>query len=95
MYFEGAMNTERVGAEVVLVSITRIQYPIAAKLYLDNSNNTSEYEGYILGLKLAQKIEIKRLAVFGDSELVISQTMGSYTTKAMRLSACDQTGQRI
>lgn len=77
------MNMEGVGA--VLVSITRKQYPIAGKLQFCNSNNTAEYEGCILGLKLVQSLGIKRLVVFGNSELVIWQTMGSYSSKKLLL----------
>lgn len=39
MYFDGAMNAEEVGAGAVPVSITGMQYLVAAKLCFNNSNN--------------------------------------------------------
>lgn len=41
-----------------------------------------------MGLKLARNIGIKRLVVFGDSELAIRQTMGSYNTKELHILPC-------
>lgn len=59
------MNAEWAGVGAVLVSIIGMQYPLGAKIYFNNSNNTTEYKKCILGLKLAQKMGIKRLAILG------------------------------
>lgn len=85
LYFDGASNAEGAGAKAVLVSITGDQYLVAIKLHFNNSNNTAEYEGCIVGLKLAQSMGVKRLAVFSDLELVIRQSTGAYTTKELHL----------
>lgn len=85
LYFDSAMNADDAGAGVVLVSITGEQYPAAVKLQFNNSNNIVEYERCILGLQLARSMGVQRLAVFGDSELVIRHTMGAYGTKELHL----------
>lgn len=39
-------------------------------------NNDAEYEALVHGLNLAQRMSIKRIQFFGDSELVVSQVRG-------------------
>jgi ribonuclease HI len=85
LYFDGASNATGAGAGAVLVSITGQQFPVAAKLGFCNSNNTAEYEACILGLELAINMRIKRLTVYGDSELVIKQANGDYSIREYRL----------
>ncbi len=45
------------------------------------TNNQSEYSALILGLKEALSRDIKRLYVFGDSQLVINQITNVYKVK--------------
>lgn len=71
LYFDGAVNMIGAGVGAILVSITGEQYPAAVKLRFHNSNNMAEYKGCILGLKLARRMGVRRLAIFRDSELVI------------------------
>ena len=47
------------------------EYMFAYKLHLPCFNNEAEYEFVLVGLKVARRLGIKRLKVFGDSELVI------------------------
>jgi ribonuclease HI len=49
------------------------------------TNNHAEYAGLILGLQQAKELEIKNLLVKGDSQLVISQMIGSYKCKSPNL----------
>ena len=53
------------------------------KKYLGDelTNNQAEYQGLILGLKLAQKNKIKKLSIFMDSELIVKQIKGEYRVK--------------
>jgi ribonuclease HI len=48
-------------------------------------NNVVEYETLLLLIELANNIGIKLLEVFGDSELIILQVKGVYSTKDERL----------
>lgn len=45
------------------------------------SNNEAECEALLIGLKAAKRHGIKKLKVFGDSELVIKQVGGTYEVK--------------
>jgi len=57
------------------------------KLAFDCSNNEAEYEALIAGLKILRKLNAKRIAVYGDSKLVIKQDKGKYQTKHPRMRA--------
>ena len=53
-----------------------------------STNNQSEYEGLIRGLKDAERHGIRRLLVKGDSELVIRQMTGQYRVTSVRCASC-------
>jgi hypothetical protein len=46
-----------------------------------------EYEALILGLEATRKMQITKLVVFGDLELVVQQVKGSYQTRNPRMRA--------
>ncbi|KAK6777928.1 hypothetical protein RDI58_024646 [Solanum bulbocastanum] len=46
---------------------------MAAKLQFDCTNNITEYEACILGLKMTIDINVHELLVIGDSDLLIHQ----------------------
>jgi len=45
------------------------------------TNNVAEYTGLIIGLKKALELGLKRLDIYGDSELIIKQIKGEYRVK--------------
>lgn len=55
------------------------------KLNFQCTNNIEEYEALLLGLHLLKKLGARRIAVNGDSELIIRQINGDYTAKYPRL----------
>ena len=57
------------------------------KLAFDCSNNEAEYEALIAGLKILKKLNVKRISVYGDSELIIKQVKGEYQAKHLRMRA--------
>ena len=62
-----------------------MHFPAYSKLNFDATNNVSEYEACILGLRLALDMDIRRLVVFGDSKLVIKQSTEEYATRDAKL----------
>jgi ribonuclease HI len=54
-------------------------------LEFDTTNNISEYEALMLGLKAAKNMGIDKIYVFGDSQLIIHQIKNIYQTKQHRL----------
>ncbi|XP_024016289.1 uncharacterized protein LOC112089766 [Eutrema salsugineum] len=57
------------------------------RLEFPASNNESEYEALLAGLRLAKGLGVRHLHAFCDSQLVASQLSGEYTTKNERMDA--------
>jgi ribonuclease HI len=85
MYFDGACSKEGSGAGIVFISPAKEVIPMSYKLEFDTTNNISEYEAFLLGLKAARDMGVDTLSVFGDSELIIHQIKNTYQTKQQRL----------
>ena len=75
LYFDGSVMGPGVGAGVILVSPEGGKFQYAVRLHFPASNNISEYEALISGLRIAIEIGATRLYVYGDSKLVIDQVM--------------------
>src|ERR1700733_4014011 len=45
----------------------------------------AEYEALLLGLKLVQSLQVTRISILGDSDLVIQQVKGNFVAKDNRL----------
>jgi ribonuclease HI len=95
MYFYGALNLDKAGAVVLLISPQGEQLKYVLQIHYKASNNGVEYEALIHGLRVAVSLGIKRLLAFGDSKVVIDQvnkewdcvkeTMDAYCTKIRKL----------
>ena len=59
------------------------------------SKNEVEYEVLLVEMKAAKRLGIKKLKVFGDSELVIKQVGGTYGVKNLSLAAYKATVLRL
>jgi hypothetical protein len=57
------------------------------KLTFDCTNNMTEYEALILGLKVLKELGMDKIAVHGDFELIINQVKGIYQAKHPRMRA--------
>jgi ribonuclease HI len=68
------MKTEA-GAGLLFISLLREHMRYAVRLHFPMSNNMTEYEALLCGLRIAIETGIKCLDVRGDSQLVIDQVM--------------------
>lgn len=59
------------------------------------TNNMAEYNGLILGLKMASSVYIDRLVIQGDSLLVLKQVQDEYQVKAPNLLALHEESQEL
>jgi ribonuclease HI len=73
MYFDGTLNLEGAGAEVLLIYPHGEQLKYVLQIHYKASNNGAEYEALIHRLRIAVSLGIKRLQAFGDSKVVIEQ----------------------
>jgi ribonuclease HI len=67
MYFNGSYTLKGAGAGVALIPSKGdiFKYPVQFE-FLD-TNNIVEYEGLIMGLRLAKDLDIRQLLIRGDS----------------------------
>ena len=95
MYFDGSIKLQGVGAGILFIAPGGEQLKYAFQLLFPASNNAAEYEALIHGLNIAISLGIKRLMVYGDSLVVISQinkdwdcstdSMGKYCAAVQKL----------
>jgi ribonuclease HI len=95
MYFDGSLKLQGAGAGILFIAPGAEQLKYALQLLFSASNNAAEYEALIHGLNIVVSLGIKRLMVYGDSLVVISQinkewdcsndSMGKYCTAVLQL----------
>jgi ribonuclease HI len=95
MYFDGLLKLQGAGTGILFIAPGGEQLNYALQLLFSASNNAAEYEALIHGLNIAVSLGIKRLMVYGDSLVVISQinkewdcsndSMGKYCTSIRKL----------
>ncbi|KAK1431626.1 hypothetical protein QVD17_08115 [Tagetes erecta] len=81
LHTDGASCKEGSGIGLLLVSPEGIELTHAVKLGFKTSNNETEYEALIAGLRLALKMEAHNLKAHVDSMLVANQINGIYEAK--------------
>jgi hypothetical protein len=73
MYFDGSLKLQGAGAGILFIAPGGEQLKYALQLLFLASNNAAEYEALIHGLNIVVSLSIKKLMVYGDSLVVISQ----------------------
>src|SRR5699024_4549859 len=91
----GSLKLQGAGAGILFIARGGEQLKYALQLSFLASNNAAEYEALIHGLNITISLGIKRLMVYGDSLVVISQinkdwdcstdSMGKYCTTIRKL----------
>ena len=89
MYFDGAANHSGYGIGVLFISPHGDHIPRSVRLaFVDRyptTNNIVEYEACILGLKTELELRIRRMEIFGDSNMVIRHIRGDWKTRDVKL----------
>ena len=86
VHFDGAISREGVGAEVDIIAPYCIKNNLFSyKFYFECTNNVAEYEALILGLEIMKELQAKIVHIYGDSELVIKQVLGTCQEKHPRM----------
>jgi ribonuclease HI len=73
MYFDGSLKLQGAGTGILFIAPGGEQLKYALQLLFSASNNAIEYEALIHELNIAISLGIKRLMVYEDSLVVISQ----------------------
>src|SRR5437764_2285831 len=95
MYFNDSLMIEGAGAGIVLVSPTGERLKYVLQIHFPASNNAAEYEALLHGLRIAISLGIRRLAVHGDSELVVNQVQKEYSCTSTKISAYCQEVRKL
>ena len=86
---DGAANVQGSGAGLILTSLEGIDIEYALRFGFHTSNNEAEYEAeyeaVIAGLNLAHSLEVGRLEICSDSQLVVRQIEDTYEAKSGRM----------
>jgi hypothetical protein len=73
MYFDGSLRLQGAGAEILFIAPRGEQLKYALQMLFPASNNAVEYEALVHGLSIVVSLGIKKLMVYGDLLVVISQ----------------------
>ncbi|XP_010495428.1 PREDICTED: uncharacterized protein LOC104772525 [Camelina sativa] len=87
LHVDGASSHLGSGVGIRLTSPTGEILEQSFRLRFQATNNVAEYEALIAGLKLANRMQIKRIRAFCDSQLVANQFSGEYDTKSEPMAA--------
>ena len=82
---DGAANAQGSGAGLILTSPKGIDIEYALRFEFRASKNEAEYEVVIVGLNLAQSMEVDQLEVCSDSQLVVKQIEDTYEAKGEKM----------
>ena len=86
MHFDGACSKEGVWAGITILAPYFIeQANFSYKFYFSCTNNIVEYEALLLGLQSLKRMQAKRVYIYGDSDLILKQVMGTYQVKHPRM----------
>ena len=91
MYFDGAFTRQGVGAGAVLISPTKDKLYYAVQLCFQQgkkvSNNITEFERLLAGLRATAALGVKRLTIKGDSQLLVTFSNKVYEPKDEHMEA--------
>ncbi|KAI8571794.1 hypothetical protein RHMOL_Rhmol01G0146700 [Rhododendron molle] len=95
LYFDGAANQKGFGIGVLLIMPEGYYIPLAFKLNFDVTNNQAEYEVCIVGMEAALTLDVEKLEVISDSNLVVSQANGDWKVREEKLKPYHQDLEKL
>ncbi|CAL2271820.1 unnamed protein product [Prunus armeniaca] len=76
LYFYGSSTSKGGGASVVRINPEGQATTLSSKLNFPCTNNTAEYEAFIMGMSTAREMGVERIKIIGDSNLVLKHIPG-------------------
>jgi ribonuclease HI len=91
MYFDGSLMKTGAGAGLLFVSSLGRHLRYVIRLHFPASNNVTEYEALVNGLRITVELGVRHLDARGDSQLVIDQVMKNSHCRDRKMEAyCDE-----
>ncbi|GJX29468.1 reverse transcriptase domain-containing protein [Tanacetum coccineum] len=81
LYTNGASNSDELGARLMLIDPEGNEYTYALRFEFETTNNEAEYEALIAGLQIDHEMEISKVAIFMDSQLLVNQIKETFAAK--------------
>jgi ribonuclease HI len=81
MHFDGSCTNEGNGVGIILYSLVGKIHNFSYRLEFPCTNNVTEFEALLLGIKNAYNLGCGHLTVFGDSELVVNLVRKIYSPR--------------
>ena len=78
---DGSSNISGTGVGLILINPEGIIAEYALRFEFPAINNGAEYEALIVGLKITKELEVDRLQVYSDSQLVVGQVSENYEAR--------------
>ena len=75
IYFDGSLMKKAASVGLVFVSPLGVRMRYMVQLHFPSSNNVTEYEALINGLRITIEFGIRCLNIRGDSQLVVNQVI--------------------
>jgi ribonuclease HI len=73
LYFNGSKSQEGSGVGCILIDPKGKRNFLSCRLEFECTNNTTEYEALVQGIKKAIELNVIELKVLGDSEIIVRQ----------------------
>ncbi|GJW23823.1 reverse transcriptase domain-containing protein [Tanacetum coccineum] len=88
LYTDRASNSDGSGAWLMLIDPEGKEYTYALRFEFETTNNEAEYEALLAGLRKAQEMEIAKVVIFLDSQLlyIVEHVRSNQNKKADALS---------
>nr|GEU42863.1 reverse transcriptase domain-containing protein [Tanacetum cinerariifolium] len=81
IYTNGASNLDGSGTGLMLIDPKGKEYTYALHFDFETTNNEAEYKALLAGVRIAQEMEIAKVAIFLDSQLLVNQIKGNFAAK--------------
>nr|GEU94497.1 reverse transcriptase domain-containing protein [Tanacetum cinerariifolium] len=81
LFTDGSSCVDGSGAGLILTNPGGVEFTYALRFQFTASNNESEYEALVAGLRIATQMRVKKVQVNVDSKQVANQVLGTYVAK--------------
>ncbi|KAL0319811.1 UNVERIFIED_CONTAM: hypothetical protein Sradi_5242600 [Sesamum radiatum] len=81
LHVDGSSTIQGCGASIVITSPQAKDLEFAVKFDFKASNNETEYEALMTGMKMTYEAGARHLTAYSNSQLVVKQVKGIYKTK--------------
>nr|GEX81499.1 putative reverse transcriptase domain, ribonuclease H-like domain protein [Tanacetum cinerariifolium]GEX97607.1 putative reverse transcriptase domain, ribonuclease H-like domain protein [Tanacetum cinerariifolium]GEX98461.1 putative reverse transcriptase domain, ribonuclease H-like domain protein [Tanacetum cinerariifolium] len=87
LYTNGASSSDGAGSGLMLIDPTGKEYTYSLSFEFETTNYEAKYEALLARLRIAHEMEITKVAIFLDLQLVVNQIKGTYAVKQLSIKS--------